>query len=229
MKFYHNHRVHSFSALLHRRFGYLSCKLTPNVDPREHPRYLPQSTSWSPAKYILQLKTLHTKICTTFNNTEYSSVGIIVRINETYRLTGLGLDLRHVGFEAVDHVIGFNFGTHPFHLVVTMLEDLRVQFDVHRCFSLTPSHKVLTVCCQFLRLKYADYRHQSMNIIITWPNKKITICLNARAKTYKYRVFKIFAPPSRAKSRMASVKLTISTSNKFNLKWGRKKLAPKTF
>ena len=45
----------------------------------------------------------------------------------------------------------------------------------------------------------------------------------------KYRVFKIFAPLSRAKSRKASVKLTISTSNTFNLKWGRKKLAPKTF
>ena len=44
-----------------------------------------------------------------------------------------------------------------------------------------------------------------------------------------YRVFKIFAPPSRAKSKKASVKLTISTSNTFDLKWGRKKLAPKTF
>ena len=48
-------------------------------------------------------------------------------------------------------------------------------------------------------------------------------------KTPLYRVFKIFAPPSRAQSRKASVKLTISPSNTFNLKWGRKKLAPETF
>ena len=36
-------------------------------------------------------------------------------------------------------------------------------------------------------------------------------------------------PPSRAKSRKASVKLTISPSNTFNSKWGRQKLAPETF
>ena len=43
-----------------------------------------------------------------------------------------------------------------------------------------------------------------------------------------YRVFKIFAPPSRAKSRKAPAKPTISPSNTFNLKRGHQKPAPET-